>query len=237
MIIDSELIAEVLKEVAPYDRNGEMGKKITALMDVAEALHASGDDVANRTSLAIVITGEPTACETLAQGYAKALQGHGLVPGRGSGAAMHTMNWPQDIEGDFGVVRAIQEYNWAYNAMKNVKGSASGGVLIIPGIYKPPYQGWVDEEDSGPKARDGAIRAITSFMDTEYAKENTPVVILTGEAGPMAEFFEQQPEMKKLFEGKTMAACTQQREPSTELDANLTVYRPLRLKPRTPSFP
>ncbi|MEZ0226455.1 MAG: hypothetical protein ACAH83_18005 [Alphaproteobacteria bacterium] len=236
MIIDAKLVAEALQEIRPFDKGGEMTKKINDMMEIAESAEAQGVPSVNRAFLSVVITGDAEACKVMASAYTKALQGHGLIPGRGGNTVMETLDWPSDFEDSF-VSRQLQEYNHAYTKVNEAKDRAAGGTLLIPGIHQMPYVGYVDEEDAGPKARDGALRAITSFMDADAVKANTPVVILTGEAGPMEAFLGQQPELKKLFDGKTLAVCTEAPPISTELKETISVRRPLRLIQRAPAFP
>ncbi|TAL39526.1 MAG: hypothetical protein EPN97_02375 [Alphaproteobacteria bacterium] len=237
MIIDAQLIAEALLDIRPFDKGGEMTKKINDMMQIVEDAEAAGTGPVDRTSLAIVITGEPQACEVMAQAYTKALHGHGLIAGKSLSdpPALEKIDWPGDFEDSF-ISRQLQEYNHAYKTINEAKDRAAGGTLVIPGIHKMPYVGYVDEEDAGPKALNGALRAITSFMAEGAGKERTPVVILTGEAEPMAAFLAQQPEMQKLFEGKTLAVCTEDPAYSTELNDRITVRGPLKLKLRSPSF-
>lgn len=237
MIIDAELIAEALKDIRPFDRGGEMTKKINDMMALKEDAEAAGAQAIDRTSLAIVITGnDPEACNVMAAAYSKALQGYGLVPAQGGAPVMETIDWPGDFEDAF-ISRQLQEYNHAYRTINEAKDRAAGGTLVIPGIHKMPYVGYVDEEDAGPKALNGALRAITSFMNDKAMEEGTPVVILTGEAEPMAAFLTQHPEMQKIFGGKTLAVCTTDPPISTELNEAISVRSPLRLKPRSPAFP
>jgi hypothetical protein len=236
MIIDVKLVAEALEEILPYDKGGEMAKKIHDMMDIKNGAAEGRAETINRASLALLITGDPAACEVMAKAYTKALHAHGILPKWGGLPTTRTLDWPRAFE-DFAISRALQEYNHAFKTLNEAKSCAPGGALIIPGIYKMPYAGWVDEEDAGPKARDGALRAITSFMNDKAVEESTPVVILTGEAEPMAGFLQQHSDMQRLFEGKALAVCTVDPPISTELNQSISVGRPLRLNLRKPAFP
>jgi hypothetical protein len=229
MIVDAKMVADAMQDIQPFDKNREMAKRINDLMEIIDAANAQGRKTINRGALALLITGEPEVCEVLASAYAKALHGCGIVSG-----SNEKMNWPGELE-DICAHRNLIERSWAEGKMSEAQKRAADGTLVIPDIYKMPYLNWPDDGDSGPKARDGALWVLSSFISNTTNKK-APVVILTGAAEPMAEFLQQNPIMTQLFEGKTIAACTVSPDVITALKQPITVRTPLRLIPRSPSF-
>jgi hypothetical protein len=233
MIIDAQLVAEAMQDIKPFDQNGEMAKRINDLKEAVETANAAGRTSMSRGSMALLITGEPDVCAVLARAWAKALQGCGIVAKNNEGGPrIETMNWPGELE-DICAHRQLIERSWAEGKMSEAQKRAAEGVLVIPDIHRTPYLNWPDDGDSGPKARDGALWVLSSFMSNATNKK-APVVILTGEAEPMEAFLAENPIMQQLFDGKSIAACTVSPDITTALTQPLTIRSPLRLKP--PSF-
>jgi hypothetical protein len=226
MSIDTGLIAQALRDTRPYDKGGEFAKRINDMMSLA-----TSDEKPDPASLSLVITGDPAVCAVMADAYAKALLGHGLIQDSGGEPKVETVNWPHGFE-DSGVSRSMQEHGWAYNHLKASCQSAAHGILLIPGIYNKPYENWVDEAESSPAAENGALSAITSFMTAADKKEKSPVVILTGETAPMEAFIARRADLQPLFNGKSFSVCTEAPDYSTELQKPVKIGGALKLKMR-----
>ena len=233
MTVDTQLINEALEDIRPHDGYGDMAKKIKRLGDVAAMVTQFGVDVVDRKSLATIVIGDDAAAvETLAKAYAKALRGYGLVGGKNGNDApvIHSIDWTSTLE-DICATRQMIEQSWAAGKIEEAGAKAQGGTLIIRDIHKKPYAGYPDEEDATPKALKGGLDKLKSLMSEAATGENdTPVLVLVGPKAGIVEFIRENPEMKEFFNNTAMRAAPPPRDMPLELEAAITVGRPLALK-------
>jgi hypothetical protein len=206
-----------------------MAKKIERLGAVANAVQQFGVDVVDRKSMATVVIGDDeTAVSALAAGYAKALRGYGLLPGKNDKTVVHSIDWDSELT-DVWASRSLKEESWARTKLTEAKDKAAGGVLVIRDINRKPYTGTADEEEAGPTAQKAGLEMIKSFMAPDDTEESTPAIVLTGTKAGIVEFFTENPDMKDFFNNSAMRAGPPAPPITTELQAPITIGRPLQL--------
>lgn len=231
--IDAQLVEKALRDCAPFDQGGQMAKVIEGMRhEACIARHCEYD--IKPADLALLITGDETACEALAKAYTTALYGLGLIDGIAGNPASKTIDWTGEIC-DMGASRAMIEHSWASGKITAAGKAARSGTLVINGIHQKPYEGCVDEEESAPAALRGGLEALTKIVTEETWGPRTPVVILTGPEAETRAFIAATPELASLFNSKTVYADAGLPPPEvypTALESPITARRPLAFKPR-----
>lgn len=231
--IDIQLVEEALADIAAVDTGGQMAKVIEeARHEACISRHCEYD--VKPESLALLITGNDKACETLAKAYTKALCGLGLIDGKAGRAASKTIDWTDQIC-DNEASRTMQERSWASRKIMEAGKAARSGTLVINDIHRKPYEGSPDEAEAWEPALKGGLEALQTIVTGETWGPRTPVVVLTGPEAETRAFVAATPELAKLFNLKSVYAdaCPPLPEVySTALESPITARRPLAFKPR-----
>jgi len=231
--VDIKLVEEALAEIAAVDTGGQMAKVIEeARHEACISRHCEYD--VKPESLALVITGNDKACETLAKAYTKALCGLGLIDGKAGKPRSKSIDWTRHIC-DNEASRTLQEQSWASRKIMEAGKAARGGTLVIRNIHEKPYEGSPDEAEASAPALKGALEAVTEFVTKDTWGPRTPVVIMTGPEAETRAFIAEAGKLTNLFNCKSVYAdaCPPLPEVySTELESPITARRPLVFKPR-----
>jgi hypothetical protein len=221
------LVEEALCDIAPYDATGTLAAHIReALPALKRTARLRDRSVVNRAALALVVTGDPDACQAAAVAYGKALYSYDLTNGGLEGPVLKACQW-RDVVAD--PAGNPLPFHKALDRLYAEKMEAEGGVLVIANIYDLPAN--ATNATAVDQAKNGAYQMLHDLM-TEFAeKGHTPVVVLTGEAAKMQEFLKNNRGVAEYFTAPAIPAASPPPPPmSVETDSAVTIRHPLKLK-------
>lgn len=225
-----KLVEEALHDMAPRDAGNTLAALVRERLPLLKKQARSRSDaVVNRAALVCSIAGDADGGLALASAYAKALHGYEITSGRddAEGPVMNVVNWTDIIADEKG--RPL-EFGKALDRLYSAKSDAEGGVLVIRDIYAQPAQ--VSDKTALAQAKNGAYQMLHDLLNDYAEKDYTPVIVLTGSAAGMEEYFKKNPGIAQYFTTPTVTAAAPPPPPppAVDLQAPITVGKPLRLK-------
>ena len=224
------LVEEALHDMAPYDPRETLAALVRERLPLLKKQARSrGGAVIHRAALVCAIAGDADGSLALAAAYAKALHGYEITSGRddAEGPVMNVVNWTDIIADKKG--RPLP-FGKALDRLYAAKSDAEGGILVIRDIYAPPAQS--GDEAAVAQAKNGAYQMLHDLLNDYAEKDYTPVIVMTGTAAGMEEYFKKNPGIAQYFTGPTVTAAAPPPPPppAIDLQAPLTVGKPLQLK-------
>jgi len=224
------LVEEALHDMAPYDARETLAAIVRERLPLLKKQARSrGDAVIHRAALVCAIAGDAVGAEALGAAYAKALHGYEITSGRddSDGPVMNVVNWTYVIADDKG--RPL-EFGKALDRLYAAKSDAEGGILVIRDIYALPAQ--AGDEAAVDRAKNRAYQMLHDLLNDYAEKDFTPVIVLTGSVSGMEEYFKKNPAVAQYFTTPTVTAAAPPPPPppAVDLQAPITVSKPLQLK-------